>query len=269
MRMRAAKRAVAVAGIATLFAWTAVALADAPQPGTFAGETSQESGSVRFGVSPDGGLVTNFAALMSADCTREGKPNATIEVGLAPTKRIKVVDGIFQYVGGIELYDSAGTLIGSGQNGEVQGGFTSPTTASGTLRFEWRYLYNAGEAARGYTCRTGVVTFQAAPTTSTAPPGEGPSTPGGGKGGGGGGGGGAPGSSCVVPKLKGKKLKAAKRAIREGNCSPGRVVRRHSAVVRRGRVIAQKPAPGTRLQAGAKLRVVVSSGPKTARAQAR
>ncbi len=261
--MRAAKCVVAVVGTAIALAWAAVALADAPQPGSFFGETSQDEGSVRFGVSADATLVTNFGAIMSADCTRENKPNARIEVGLTPTKRIRVVDGLFQYTGGIEIYDKEDTLIGSGKDGEIQGGFTSPTAASGTLRFEWRYLFNAGPDARGYTCRTGTVTFQAAPTSSPPPP---PLPPGGKSGGGSGskgsgGGSGAAGSSCVVPKLKGKKLKAAKRSVRQANCLPGVVVRRHSAKVRRGRVIAPKPAPGTQLAAGAKLRLVVSSGP--------
>jgi hypothetical protein len=252
--MRAAKRVIAAATALAALAWTAMALADAPTPGVvFGGETSQPSGSVRFGVSADGSTVTNFQAVMSARCTRENKPDATIEVGLTPTKRIKIVDGVFQYVGGIELYHDS-TLIGSGENGEVQGGFTTPTTASGTLKFEWRYLYNAGDSARGYTCRTGTVTFQASPATkgSSSPGGSGsPSTPG--------------ASECVVPKLLGKRLKAAKRAARRAGCRPGRIVHRVSRQPRRGRVVAQKPIAGTRLGAGAKVKIVVGSGPSRQR----
>jgi PASTA domain len=246
--MRTAKRAIVASVTVIVLIAAAAALADAPQPGSsFSGKTSQTDGSVSFGVSPDGTVVTNFQAIMSARCTRENKPEVTIEVGLTPTRRIKIVEGVFRYIGGIELYNGS-DLIGSGKNGEVQGGFTSPTTASGTLKFEWQYFSNAG-SARGYKCRTGVVSFQASPA--------GPSQPGPGKGPGSG----SP-SSCVVPKLKGKKLKAAKRATRRGNCRPGRIVRRHSARVRAGRVIAQKPAAGSRMDAGAKVKLVVSSGPK-------
>jgi hypothetical protein len=252
--MKAAKWAIAVASALASLAWAAAGLADAPQPGVlFQGDTSQANGSVRFGVSPDGSAVTNFQAIMSAHCTRESKPDATIEVGLKPTSRIKVVDGAFEYTGGIELYNNESTLIGSGKNGEVHGGFTSPTSASGTLKFEWRYLYEAGESARGYTCRTGVVTFQAVPKTAS---------------GGSGGGSGKPGSpsshaadECVVPKLTGKRVKAAKRAARRASCKAGRIVHRASSKARKGRVIAQKPAAGTRLKAGAKVKVVVGSGP--------
>jgi hypothetical protein len=254
--MRAAKRTVAVASTLVALTWAGIALADTPQAGlVFSGDTSQANGSVRFGVSPDGAAVTNFQAVMTARCTRENKPDATIEVGLTPTRRIAIVDGTFHYVGGIELYEGS-TLIGSGKDGEVQGGFTAPTTASGTLRFEWRYLYSAG-SARGYTCRTGTVTFQASPPSGGGGQGDerGPEGPRGA------GSPHSPASGCVVPKLKGKRLKAAKRAARQASCRPGRIVRRASAKTQSGRVIAQKPAAGTRLQAGAKVKIVVSSGP--------
>jgi hypothetical protein len=255
--MRKAKRAIFASVTVIVLIAAAAALADAPQPGSsFSGETSQTDGSVNFGVSPDGTVVTNFQAIMSARCTREGKPDATIEVGLTPTRRIKIVEGVFRYIGGIELYNGS-ELIGSGKNGEVQGGFTAPTTASGTLKFEWQYFSNAG-SARGYKCRTGAVTFQAS-SAGASEPGPGPGS---GSGPGKGPGSGSPSSSCVVPKLKGKRLKAARRATRRGNCRPGRIVRRPSAHVRRGRVIAQKPAAGSRMEAGAKVKLVVSSGPK-------
>jgi beta-lactam-binding protein with PASTA domain len=48
-----------------------------------------------------------------------------------------------------------------------------------------------------------------------------------------------------VPKVKGKRLRAAKRAIRRAHCSVGRVRRAFSSSVKRGRVISQKPHPGT------------------------
>jgi hypothetical protein len=65
---------------------------------------------------------------------------------------------------------------------------------------------------------------------------------------------------CVVPRVRGKKLAAARRAIRRANCRVGRVRKARS---RRpsGRVLAQTPRPGKRLALGTKVNLVVSRGP--------
>ena len=68
---------------------------------------------------------------------------------------------------------------------------------------------------------------------------------------------------CVVPKVKGKKLAAAKRAIKKANCSVGRVTKAFSAKVKKGRVISQKPAPGKKLPYHAKVKLKVSKGPRS------
>ena len=65
---------------------------------------------------------------------------------------------------------------------------------------------------------------------------------------------------CVVPKVKGKRLAAAKRAIRRAHCSVGKITRAYSAKVKRGRVIAQKPKPGTTRPQGARVSLKVSKG---------
>jgi beta-lactam-binding protein with PASTA domain len=44
------------------------------------------------------------------------------------------------------------------------------------------------------------------------------------------------------------------------NCEVGRITRTRSKVIRRGRVIAQSPAAGTRSKAGARVRLLVSLG---------
>jgi hypothetical protein len=67
---------------------------------------------------------------------------------------------------------------------------------------------------------------------------------------------------CVVPKVKGKKLRAAKRSIRKAHCSPGKVTRAFSAKVKKGRVISQRPKPGKKLAAGSKVKLKVSKGKK-------
>jgi hypothetical protein len=67
---------------------------------------------------------------------------------------------------------------------------------------------------------------------------------------------------CVVPRVRGKKVAAARRAIRRANCRLGRVRKARS---RRpsGRVIAQRPRAGKRLPLGTKVNLVVSRGPSS------
>lgn len=67
---------------------------------------------------------------------------------------------------------------------------------------------------------------------------------------------------CVVPMVKGKKLIAAKGAIRAAHCSVGRVRDVYSAHMKRGRVIGQKPKAQTVEHVGAKVALVVSRGRK-------
>jgi hypothetical protein len=65
---------------------------------------------------------------------------------------------------------------------------------------------------------------------------------------------------CVVPKLKGKSFKAAKRALGAHKCSLGKVGRAFSTKVKKGRVITQRPKPGRHLSHGSKVRLVISKG---------
>ncbi len=61
----------------------------------------------------------------------------------------------------------------------------------------------------------------------------------------------APAPRCVVPKLDGKKLAAAKQALRAGHCKVGRVSLEHGHGSKPARVVKQSPKPGTSLTAGA------------------
>jgi hypothetical protein len=65
---------------------------------------------------------------------------------------------------------------------------------------------------------------------------------------------------CLVPKVKGKTLAAAKRAIKSHHCRVGTIKRATSRTVKKGHVISQKPRPGRRLRRGAKVNLVVSKG---------
>ena len=69
-----------------------------------------------------------------------------------------------------------------------------------------------------------------------------------------------PPSKCVVPKVTGKTLSAAKRAIVSHACSVGAIKHAASRSVKKGHVISQKPKPGSRLKHGAKVNLVVSKG---------
>jgi len=65
------------------------------------------------------------------------------------------------------------------------------------------------------------------------------------------------GKDCLVPDLKGKTLKIARRTARAHDCSLGKIEHASSAS---GRVVSQKPRPGKRLAHGYKLRLVVGNG---------
>lgn len=66
---------------------------------------------------------------------------------------------------------------------------------------------------------------------------------------------------CVVPKVKGKTLRAAKRSIHSHACSVGAISHAASPQIERNHVIAQNPKPGRRLKQGARVSLVVSAGP--------
>jgi hypothetical protein len=65
---------------------------------------------------------------------------------------------------------------------------------------------------------------------------------------------------CVVPRLTGKTVAAARVSLERGNCRLGKVTRAYSRTVRRGRIALQRPAAGVRLARGARVSVVVSRG---------
>ena len=65
---------------------------------------------------------------------------------------------------------------------------------------------------------------------------------------------------CVVPRLNGKTLAAARRSIRSHACSVGRIKHARSRTIKKGRVISETPKAGKRLKHGARVNLVVSSG---------
>jgi beta-lactam-binding protein with PASTA domain len=67
---------------------------------------------------------------------------------------------------------------------------------------------------------------------------------------------------CVVPKVVGLRLKKARGRIVRAHCRVGKVTKKFSTRRKKGRVLSQKPKPGKRLAAGARVKLVVGKGPR-------
>lgn len=65
---------------------------------------------------------------------------------------------------------------------------------------------------------------------------------------------------CVVPNVRGRALATARLRLARAHCAVGKVTRKYSAQVSKGRVIAQSPRAGATLPAAGKVRLVVSRG---------
>jgi hypothetical protein len=65
---------------------------------------------------------------------------------------------------------------------------------------------------------------------------------------------------CVVPKTKGMKLPAAKKAVRRAHCQVGKIKWVKSRKLHRGRVMSMTPHAGHTLKAGSKVELFVSKG---------
>jgi hypothetical protein len=71
----------------------------------------------------------------------------------------------------------------------------------------------------------------------------------------------APPARCHVPRVKGKKLSAAEKALHNAHCKVGKVKHVHSRKLARGQVMSTTPHAGRRLTAGSKVELFVSKGP--------
>jgi hypothetical protein len=65
--------------------------------------------------------------------------------------------------------------------------------------------------------------------------------------------------ACRVPRVLGRRLAEAKRAIRRAGCSVGTISRKPSSKRLKGHVVSQKPRPGMVLRKGAEVRIWVGS----------
>jgi hypothetical protein len=64
-------------------------------------------------------------------------------------------------------------------------------------------------------------------------------------------------SSCIVPKLKGKMLKAARKAAIRAGCAVSKVKKLNGATAKTGRVVKQSPKPSKSLPAGTKVAITL------------
>jgi hypothetical protein len=69
-----------------------------------------------------------------------------------------------------------------------------------------------------------------------------------------------PGAKCVVPKLAGDTLAAAKAALTKAHCAVGKVAQRKSKTVAKGHVISSSPGAGTKRPAGTMVNLTTSNG---------
>lgn len=65
---------------------------------------------------------------------------------------------------------------------------------------------------------------------------------------------------CEIPRLKGKRLATAERALRHARCRVGKIKRVKSRTVRNGRVTSASPGAGRTFAAGHKVELFVSKG---------
>jgi len=63
--------------------------------------------------------------------------------------------------------------------------------------------------------------------------------------------------ACVVPKLKGKSLKVAKKRLRKANCKVGKVTKRGDATAKSGAIIRQGKSSGKKLAPGTKVSITL------------
>jgi IPT/TIG domain/PASTA domain len=113
----------------------------------------------------------------------------------------------------------------------------APAAAAGTAQLSVTTAAGKATSSQSFTY---VAPTPAAPTPAT------PTAP-------------APVSRCIVPKLKGKKLKASEKALMKARCKVGTVRKKAGASARTGKVVKQSRTPGTVLRAGTKVTLTIKA----------
>ncbi len=184
------------------------------------------------------------AAQPSASATLTQGPPA-ITVSLSP-------GSLFTSVSGLVTVKLTG-VQGEKLPGQAVSIATSGDATSGTVRDNGDGTYTTGITAGGFA---GTATIKAtdasvSPAVSgsaklTVKAASGPTKP--------------KSKPCVVPKLAGKTVAAARRALRRAGCTLGRTTKRRSTKVRAGRVVSSNPKRGAHRRHGTRVALVVSRG---------
>jgi uncharacterized delta-60 repeat protein len=184
---------------------------------------------------PDGKIV---AAGWDDDLTSHGtfmlaryNPDGSLDPGFgtAGEAATAVESGDSGALGGLALQPD-GRIVAAGYT------FNGPDTEFALVR----YLGNTQTVAVG---GSGGGTVSSSPTGSSAPSVTLTAT-----------------QLCVVPRLKGKTLAAARRAVKRAHCSVGRITRAFSSKLAPRRVISQWPVSGKALPENSQVRLTVSHG---------
>lgn len=65
-------------------------------------------------------------------------------------------------------------------------------------------------------------------------------------------------AACLVPKLTGKKLKAARKKLKKATCKLGKVKKLGAATAQTGKIVKQSPKPGASVPAGTKVKITLA-----------
>lgn len=214
---------------------------------------------VRFGVAPEGGefdgwkpaLVEGIATVP----TQAGFPgqiafNAVVQpaptITALGTTAGPTAGGTSVAITGTDLEGASTVVFGSTPatrftvDSESQITAVAPAGAAGAVRLSVTTVAGTATSAQSFT-------FVPPAASSSPPPSSSPATkltsP--------------PPVRCHVPKLKGRKLKASKKALRKAHCKLGKVRKRRGAQARTGRVVKQSRNPRTVLPARSKVTVTL------------
>jgi hypothetical protein len=71
-----------------------------------------------------------------------------------------------------------------------------------------------------------------------------------------------PPKACVIPNVHGRTLAKASARISKAHCKVGKITRAFSPSKKRGKVLGERPKPGSRLRNGAKVKLIIGKGPR-------
>ncbi|HVQ60334.1 MAG TPA: PASTA domain-containing protein [Solirubrobacterales bacterium] len=209
---------------------------------------TQLAGPGAHATSPADGTVTRWrvvGAEESAFQLRVLRPDGSGDYTLVGTSAPGAPAGVGVETFATSLPIRAGDLIGlANLSASARLGFAAPT---GSVVTQWSGTFPEGSSTSSAEALAVVDKEEAGfnadvefasppPPTVAAPP---------------------PAARCLVPKLAGKKLKAAKRKLKASQCKLGKLTKVEGATAATGRVKRQSPKPGVELAAGGKVNLTL------------